>query len=112
MRFQFFCHQLFKPIKLVKDYKESVQTYARTSVEDDPLKDDQKTATTNKNVLEDFSFNVYDIAEPVGISEEEVWQILHEELCMRNLCVKCESHLLNAFQKYTRKGSSQQQLDC
>ena len=61
-------------------------------------------------VLDDRRLKVYEIAETVGISEEKVRHILHEELGMRKLCARWVPHLLNADHKQTRCRLSQQCL--
>jgi len=53
---------------------------------------------------------VYEIAETVGISEERVRHILHEELGMRKLCARWVPYLLNADHKQKRCRLSQQCL--
>ncbi|XP_014483746.1 PREDICTED: uncharacterized protein LOC106746967 [Dinoponera quadriceps] len=91
---------------------------SRTSLEDDPREGRPKTATTPETiekvlniVLDDRRVKVYEMTEAVGISEERVRSILHEELGMRKLCARWVPHLLNADQKQMRKRHSQECLD-
>lgn len=115
--------------KLVKVYKDSAPSLStvkkwaaefkrgRTSVEDDQREGRPKTANVKENrekirkmILDDRRLKVYEIAETVGISEERVRHILHEELGMRKLCARWVPHLLNADHKQTRCRLSQQCL--
>lgn len=90
----------------------------RTSLEDDPREGRPKTATTPETiekvhdiVLDDRRVKVSEIAEAVGISEERVRNILHNQLGMRKLCARWVPHLLTTDQKQMRKRLSQQSLD-
>jgi hypothetical protein len=50
--------------------------------------------------------------QTLGISNERVGYILHEELDMKKLCVRWVPHLLTADQKRTRMKISEQCLEC
>lgn len=116
--------------KLIKVYGDSAPSMStvkkwaaefkrgRTSLEDDPREGRPKTATTPEIiekihviVMDDRRVKVREIAKIVGISEERVRNILHQELGMRKLCARWVPHLLNADQKLMRKQFSQQSLD-
>jgi transposase len=67
----------------------------RTSLEDDPCEVRPKSATTPETIeqvhdmlLDDRQMKVHEIAETIGISEECVGYILHEELDMQKLCAR------------------------
>ena len=67
------------------------------------MKDRQKLQPRQKlskshNIV--FKVKMCEIAEAVGILEERVQNILHEELGMRKLCTRWVPHLLNADQKH------------
>jgi hypothetical protein len=63
-------------------------------------------------VLDDRLMKVCEIAETIGISQECVRYILHEELVMKKLCVRWVPCLLTADQKRTRMKISEQCLEC
>ena len=78
----------------------------RTSLEDDPREGRSKSATTpeiieqvHNMVLDDQRMKVREISETIGISNERVGYILHEELNMKKLCARWVLHLLTADQK-------------
>jgi transposase len=90
----------------------------RTSLEDDPCEGHPRSATTSEiieqvhdMVLDDWWMKVYEIAEIIGISEECVGYILHEELDMKRLCTRCLPRLLTADQKCTRMKIPEQCLE-
>ncbi|UYV79025.1 hypothetical protein LAZ67_17000668 [Cordylochernes scorpioides] len=79
------------------------------------VKDSQKLRPHQKlskrlqyDILNDRQVKVWEIAEAVGISEERVRTILHEELAMRKLCARWVPYFLNADPKQMRKRHSQQ----
>jgi len=59
-------------------------------------------------VLDDQQMKVGETAETIGISNERVGYILHEELDMKKLCARWVPHLLTADQKRTRTKISEQ----
>nr|XP_033774750.1 histone-lysine N-methyltransferase SETMAR-like [Geotrypetes seraphini] len=61
-------------------------------------------------VMEDRQVKVYEIAETVGISSEQVHNILNEKLHMRKLCAQWVPQLLTFYQKCKRKDISMQCL--
>jgi hypothetical protein len=63
-------------------------------------------------LLDDRQMKVCEIAETIGISQECVGYILHEELGMKRLCVRRVPHLLAADKKRTRMKISEQCLEC
>jgi len=90
----------------------------RTSLEDDLHEGRPKRATTPEiieqvhyMVLDDRWVKVRENAETIGISEECVGYILHEELVMKKLCARWVPHLLTADQKCTRLKISEQCLE-
>ncbi|CAK9818971.1 Protein GVQW3, partial [Anthophora quadrimaculata] len=90
----------------------------RTSLEDNPREGCPKTATTpqiiqqvHDMVLDDRRVKVREIAEAIGISNERIGNILHEELHMKMLCVRWVPHLLTIDQKRIRMRISQVCLD-
>lgn len=115
--------------KLIKVYGDSAPSIStvkkwaaefkrgRTSLQDDEREGRPKTATTpeiiekvHTMVLDDRRIKVRELAEAVGISEERVRKILHEELGMRKLCARWVPHLLNADHKQMRKQLSRESL--
>jgi len=62
-------------------------------------------------VLDDRRMKVREIAESIGISEERVGYILHEELDMKKLCARWVPRLLTADQKRTCMKISEQCLE-
>jgi histone-lysine N-methyltransferase SETMAR len=105
--------------KFIKVYGDSssfsaIKTWAAefkrgcTSLEDDPREGRPRSATTSEiieqvhcMVLDDWRMKVHEIAETIGISEERVGYILHEELDMKRLCARWVPRLLTADQKFT-----------
>ena len=76
----------------------------------DPCEKPPKSATTQqtiekvqKIVLDDRRVKLCEIAEAVGISEERVQNILHEELGMQKFCTRWVLHLLNLDQMQMHK---------
>ncbi|UYV75006.1 hypothetical protein LAZ67_12002072 [Cordylochernes scorpioides] len=72
------------------------------SLEDDPRERWPKTVTTPETIKKGHNI-VCEIAEAVGISEEKMRNIFHEELGTRKLCAMWVAHLLNAYQKQMPK---------
>jgi len=77
-----------------------------------------KTVTTleiiehiHKLTLEDHHISAKSIAEQLGISREWVESIIHEDLDMRKLSMKCVPKSLKADQKHQRYQSSEQVLE-
>jgi len=116
--------------KMVSVLKESAPSFptvhrwvlefkrGRTSVEDEPRSGRPKTATTpeiieqvHNIVSEDPSLTKREIANTIGISDERVLHILHEELRMKKLFGKLVPHSLTIQQKLTRKQISQHHLN-
>lgn len=112
--------------KMVKVLKESAPSFptvhrwvlefkrGRTSIEDDPRSGRPKTATTpeiieqvHNMVNENPSLTKREIAHTIGISDERVLHILHEELRMKKLVL----HTLKDQEKLNRKQISQRNLD-
>jgi hypothetical protein len=62
-------------------------------------------------VLDDWWMKVREITETIGISNERVGYILHEELDMKKLCTRWVACLLTADQKHTRMKISEQCLE-
>ena len=82
----------------------------RTSLEDEPREGRPKTASTSENiekiheiVSEDPSLTTREIADTIGISDERIRHILHEELQMKKLFGKVVPHTLTIQQKLNRK---------
>jgi transposase len=89
--------------------------HGHTSLEDDPRKGRQKSATppeiiqqVHDMVLDDRRMKVREIAETIGISKERVGYILLEELDMKKLCARWVLRLLTANQKHTSMKISEQ----
>jgi len=61
-------------------------------------------------VIEDRRMKVRDIAEIVGISVDRVYNILHKELEMKNVCARWVPRSLTIVQKRMRKNISQRCL--
>jgi hypothetical protein len=59
-------------------------------------------------ILEHRRISAKSRAEKLGISRERVWSIIHEDLDMRMLSVKCVPECLKADQKRQRCQSSEQ----
>lgn len=90
----------------------------RTSIEDEPRSGRPKTATTTEivakvhdMVLNDRRIKVREIANIMGISNDRVHLILHEELQMKKLSARWVPHLLTVDQKRIRMKISQACLD-
>ena len=90
----------------------------RTSIEDEPRSGRPKTATTTEivakvhdMVLNDRRKKVREIANIMGISNDRVHLILHEELQMKKLSARWVPHLLTVDQKRIRMNISQACLD-
>ena len=115
--------------KMVKVLKESAPSFptvhrwvlefkrGRTSVEDEPRSGRPKSATTPEIieqvfdiVCKDPSLTKREIADTIGISDERVLYILHEELHMKKLFGKLVPHSLTIQQKLNRKQISQRNL--
>jgi hypothetical protein len=107
-------------IKFIKVYGDSFPSFStikkwaakfkcgHTSLEDDPHEGHPKSATApeiieevHNMVLDDRRMKVREFAETIGISEECVGDILHEELDMIKLCARWLPCLLTADQKCT-----------
>jgi len=77
-----------------------------------------KTETTpeiidqiNELILEDCWISAKSIAEQLGISHEQVWSIIHEDLDMLKLSAKWVPKCLNVDQKHQRCQLSEQLLE-
>ena len=116
--------QLLEVYKESSPSKRTVEFWAgefkrgRSSLEDDPLEGRPKTATTaeiieqvHNMVSEDPSLTKREIANAIGISDERVLHILHEELRMKKLFGKLVPHTLTIQQKLDRKQISQHNLE-
>ena len=93
-----------KFIKVYGDSSPSLSTIKKwaaefksgcTSLEDDPREGCPKSATTPEIIeqvhdmaLDDWRMKVHEIADTIGISEECVRYMLHEELGMKKFCVR------------------------
>ena len=89
----------------------------RSSLEDDPRSGRPKSATTEETinavhdmVMDDRRLTKREIAEAVGISDERVLHILHDELRLRKLLARWVPHSLTLDQKRTRVKLSQEHL--
>jgi len=92
--------------------------YGHFSTCDAPHPGRPKTVTTpeiidqiHELILEDHRISAKSVAEQLGISRERVGSIIHEDLDMAKLSVKCVPKCLNADQKRQRYQSSEKLLE-
>lgn len=116
--------------KLLKVYKDCTPSicivkkwvsefrHGRTSLKGDLEGEKSKTGATDVNtekvhnmVLDDRRLKVYEISKAIGLSEERVRHILHNELGVRKLCTRWVPISLNADEKQMRKRMSQHGLN-
>lgn len=90
----------------------------RSSIDDAPRSGRPKTASTTEiieqvhNIVnENPSVSTRDLAHTIGISDERIRYILHEELHMKKVFGKVVPHTLTIQQKLNRKQVSQRNLD-